>query len=178
MTARFLTIAAALLVSSGCASVLLLRPTTDPVPPRAADRRRVDTPVGAVEVFVESYPGYGGSQGPARLDAIPGAALAVYEAIARRAEGRPIVVAGHSLGATTALFVASRSWRLRRPIVERYGGPQEVVVVASARHDDRILPRLVDELERWLLRIKERGEDDGASPPTPGLFDGNIQGSP
>jgi pimeloyl-ACP methyl ester carboxylesterase len=61
-----------------------------------------------VEVWSLNYPGYGGSTGPARLKRLPGAALAAYEALARRAAGRPIVVNGSSIGSTLALYVATQ----------------------------------------------------------------------
>ena len=56
-----------------------------------------------------NYPGYGGSDGDARLSAIGPAALAAYDAL-RRAAGpdRPILVFGTSLGTTAALHVAAQ----------------------------------------------------------------------
>lgn len=60
-----------------------------------------------VEVWAVNYPGYGGSTGPARLKSIPPAALAAYDALARRANGRPVFVQGESLGSTAALHVAA-----------------------------------------------------------------------
>jgi fermentation-respiration switch protein FrsA (DUF1100 family) len=69
----------------------------------AADRWR-DRPV---EVWMVNYPGYGGSAGSARLSAIPPAALAVYDHVAARAAGKPIFLAGNSLGTTAALHVAT-----------------------------------------------------------------------
>jgi pimeloyl-ACP methyl ester carboxylesterase len=61
-----------------------------------------------VEVWSLNYPGYGGSTGPARLKRLPGAALAAYDALAREAAGRPIVLNGSSLGSTLALYVATQ----------------------------------------------------------------------
>src|SRR4051812_40768117 len=61
-----------------------------------------------VEVWVMNYPGFGGSTGPASLSAIPPAALATYDALAEQAGGKPIVVAGSSLGCAAALCVAAR----------------------------------------------------------------------
>jgi len=61
-----------------------------------------------VEVWMVNYPGYGGSSGGAKLSAIPPAALAVYDEVAKRAAGRPIIVAGNSLGTTAALYVATQ----------------------------------------------------------------------
>jgi pimeloyl-ACP methyl ester carboxylesterase len=60
-----------------------------------------------VEVWSMNYPGYGGSTGPARLRAIPPAALAVYDQIAKAANGKPVFVLGNSLGTTAALHVAA-----------------------------------------------------------------------
>jgi pimeloyl-ACP methyl ester carboxylesterase len=60
-----------------------------------------------VEVWSVNYPGYGGSEGPARLRSIGPAALAVYDELSARAGGRPIIVHGQSLGSTAALYVAA-----------------------------------------------------------------------
>jgi hypothetical protein len=61
----------------------------------------------AVETWVVNYPGYGGSAGRPRLADIPPAALDAYDALARRAAGRPIFVEANSLGTTAALYVAA-----------------------------------------------------------------------
>ena len=45
-----------------------------------------------VEVWGVNYPGFGGSTGPAHLNRFGPAALAAYDALAARANGRPIVV--------------------------------------------------------------------------------------
>ncbi len=56
-----------------------------------------------------NYPGYGGSDGEARLEAIGPAALVAYDALRREAgPDRPILVFGTSLGTTAALHVAAR----------------------------------------------------------------------
>ena len=60
-----------------------------------------------VEVWAVNYPGYGGSPGPARLRAIGPAALASYDALKQHAGGKPIFVAGQSLGTAAALHVAA-----------------------------------------------------------------------
>lgn len=60
-----------------------------------------------VEVWAVNYPGYGGSTGPPRLGAIPGAALAVYDRVREQAGDRPIFLAGNSLGTAAALHVAA-----------------------------------------------------------------------
>jgi len=61
----------------------------------------------AVEAWVMNYPGYGASEGGAHLKLIPPAALATYDDLAKVANGRPIYLAGNSLGTTTALYVAA-----------------------------------------------------------------------
>ncbi len=61
-----------------------------------------------VEVWVMNYPGFGGSDGPALLASIPSAAMATYDTLARVAGDRPIFLAGRSMGATAALYVASQ----------------------------------------------------------------------
>lgn len=61
----------------------------------------------AAEVWIVNYPGYSGSNGPAKLEAIPPAALAAYDELSKSANGRPIYIAGTSLGTTAALYVAA-----------------------------------------------------------------------
>jgi alpha-beta hydrolase superfamily lysophospholipase len=61
-----------------------------------------------VEIWAMNYPGYGGSEGKALMKNIPPAALAVYDALAKLADGKPIFLSGHSLGTTVALGVAAR----------------------------------------------------------------------
>ena len=60
-----------------------------------------------VEVWVMNYPGYGGSQGGAKLHDIPPAAMAVYDELRKRAGDAPIFVCGNSLGTTCALYIAA-----------------------------------------------------------------------
>lgn len=60
-----------------------------------------------VEVWAVNYPGYGGSPGAAKLHSIPHAALAAYDALATKANGKPILLLGQSLGTTAALHVAA-----------------------------------------------------------------------
>jgi len=62
----------------------------------------------SVEAWTMNYPGYGGSTGNAQLAAIPPAALAVYDHVAKIAKGKPIYLAGNSLGTTAALYVATQ----------------------------------------------------------------------
>ncbi len=61
-----------------------------------------------IEMWMVNYPGYGGSTGKAELGAIPPAALAVYDHVARLANGRRIYLAGNSLGTTAALYTATQ----------------------------------------------------------------------
>ena len=60
-----------------------------------------------VEVWVMNYPGFGRSEGGAQLASIPGSALATYDELKRLAGDRRIFLAGTSMGATPALYVAS-----------------------------------------------------------------------
>lgn len=54
-----------------------------------------------------NYPGYGGSDGGARLESVGPAALAAYDALRQEAgPDRPILIFGTSLGTTAALGVA------------------------------------------------------------------------
>jgi pimeloyl-ACP methyl ester carboxylesterase len=55
-----------------------------------------------------SYPGFGGSSGRATLSSLAPAALAAFDAVSARAAGRPILLAGHSMGTVVALVVAAR----------------------------------------------------------------------
>jgi len=64
--------------------------------------------VKPIEAWVVNYAGYGSSEGPASLRSIAPAALAAYDALVAEAKGRPIFVAGNSLGTAAALFVAAR----------------------------------------------------------------------
>lgn len=61
-----------------------------------------------VECWTVNYPGYGGSTGKADLHAIPTAALAVYDHVAKIANGKRIYLAGNSLGTTAALHTATQ----------------------------------------------------------------------
>jgi len=60
-----------------------------------------------VEAWTINFPGYGGSTGPADLAAIPPAALAAYDHVAKVANGKPIFVAANSIGCTAALYTAA-----------------------------------------------------------------------
>src|SRR4051812_32567792 len=84
-----------------------------------------------IEVWVMNYPGFGGSTGPATLRAIPSAALATYDALAKQAGDKPVLVAGSSLGTAAALYVAANRPvpavvlqnppPLQRMIMQKYG---------------------------------------------------------
>lgn len=73
------------------------------IAPDTADRWR-DL---SVEVFAVNYPGYGGSDGPARLAAIGPAALGAFDDAAAIAGDAPVIVVGTSLGTAAALHVAA-----------------------------------------------------------------------
>lgn len=78
-----------------------------------------------------NYPGYGRSTGPADLRGIVNAALAAYDHLAARANGKPIFVCGFSLGTAVALCVAARRPvaglilksppPIQKEIIEEYG---------------------------------------------------------
>src|SRR5438552_12274588 len=61
-----------------------------------------------VQTWVVNYPGVGGSGGWPSMANIAPAAIAAYDAITRRADGRPIIVEANSLGTAAALCVAAR----------------------------------------------------------------------
>ena len=62
----------------------------------------------AAEAWTLNYPGFGGSSGSGRLSKLVPSGLAAYDALAARAHGKPIIVAGNSMGTNTALAVAAR----------------------------------------------------------------------
>jgi hypothetical protein len=59
------------------------------------------------ELWTVNPLGYGGSSGRASLPLLAPATRAVYEELAQHAHGRPILVAGNSLGSLSALYVAA-----------------------------------------------------------------------
>lgn len=61
-----------------------------------------------IEFFAVNYPGFGRSSGPASLVTLAAAALAAYDEVSLRASGRPVLLAGHSMGTVPALAVAAR----------------------------------------------------------------------
>lgn len=80
---------------------------------RAENGIQIDLfPSKSLEVWGVNYPGYGGSTGPARLAKVGPAALAAFDALARIAGDRPILLVGYSLGTAAALYVAAH-----RPVV-------------------------------------------------------------
>lgn len=65
-------------------------------------------PVSSGEVWAVNPPGYGTSGGRATVRVMPAVALASWEFVGRRTAPRPLLLAGNSLGCTSALFVAAR----------------------------------------------------------------------
>jgi pimeloyl-ACP methyl ester carboxylesterase len=61
-----------------------------------------------VEVWGMNYPGFGGSEGPPRLDRVVPEALGTYDTIRQIAGDRPIFVHAGSFGTTVGLAVAAR----------------------------------------------------------------------
>lgn len=59
------------------------------------------------EVWSMNHPGFGKSDGPAKLDRLAPAALAVYDAMCAEAGDRPVYLDADSMGATQALYVAA-----------------------------------------------------------------------
>lgn len=60
------------------------------------------------ELWSVNMPGYGGSTGSPSLKTMPQAAATAFEAIQEKAQGRPIIIMGNSLGTVSALFLAAR----------------------------------------------------------------------
>lgn len=85
----------------------------------------------ACEIWTVNPPGYGGSGGRASLRFMVPTATSVYEELSRRANGRPILVTGNSLGCLPALYLAAQREvcgvlarnppPLKQLITERYG---------------------------------------------------------
>jgi pimeloyl-ACP methyl ester carboxylesterase len=67
------------------------------------------------EVWAMNYPGYGGSDGPARLDRLVPAASGVYDALVDQAGDRPIFLDLDSMGTTVGLWLAAEK-RAHRPV--------------------------------------------------------------
>lgn len=61
----------------------------------------------SAEVWGVNYPGFGGSEGKATLAGVAESALVAYDAMAKRAGGKPILVIGTSMGTTAALHLAA-----------------------------------------------------------------------
>jgi pimeloyl-ACP methyl ester carboxylesterase len=59
------------------------------------------------EIWSVNPPGYGGSTGPALLNSLIPAAVSVFEELLAIAGDRPIVLAAHSLGTASALYLAA-----------------------------------------------------------------------
>lgn len=60
------------------------------------------------EVWSMNHPGFGKSQGPAALNKLAPAALAVYDALCAEAGDRPVYLDADSMGCTQALYVAAQ----------------------------------------------------------------------
>ena len=67
------------------------------------------------EVWAMNHPGFGQSDGPARLDRLAPAALGVYDAMSKEAQGKPIFIDADSMGATQGLYVAAER-QATRPV--------------------------------------------------------------
>lgn len=61
-----------------------------------------------VEVWAVNYPGYGGSTGRARLDALAPAALSAYDELRRYCGNRPIILESRSIGTAASLYLATQ----------------------------------------------------------------------
>ena len=60
-----------------------------------------------VQTYTVNYPGYGGSTGPASMNTMPQMELDAFDDVYKLAAGKPVIVTGHSLGCTAALYVAA-----------------------------------------------------------------------
>jgi hypothetical protein len=76
-----------------------------------------------VEIWAMNYPGFGGSTGPAQLRDLAPSALAAYDALAKRAAGKPILASGMSMGTVVGLYIAANrhveGMLLRSPVPVR-----------------------------------------------------------
>jgi len=62
----------------------------------------------SIEVWAVNPPGYGGSSGQPSLKNIPSMAVRALQELKTHAAGRPLLLAGGSLGCVSALYLASR----------------------------------------------------------------------
>jgi len=60
-----------------------------------------------VEIWAENHPGYGGSTTHCNLENLAPAALAAFDDLKQHSNGKPIFLAGHSLGTTELLYVSA-----------------------------------------------------------------------
>ena len=82
------------------------------------------------EIWSVNPPGYGGSCGAARLHSIAPSAERVLEHLVRRADGRPIFIAGDSLGTMSALYLAARHGGQIAGLILRNAGPLKRMITA------------------------------------------------
>jgi pimeloyl-ACP methyl ester carboxylesterase len=84
-----------------------------------------------VEVWAVNPPGYGGSSGAASLHNIPSMASRALDALKPAASGRPLVIAGGSLGCVSALYLAARHETIDGLVLQNPPALREVIQAQS-----------------------------------------------
>ena len=84
-----------------------------------------------VEVWAVNPPGYGGSSGAASLHNIPSMASRAFDALKPAATGRPLVIAGGSLGCVSALYLAARHETIDGLLLQNPPALREVIQAQS-----------------------------------------------
>lgn len=74
---------------------------------RSTDGPACFWPDVCAEMWTVNPPGYGQSTGPASVQKTATVAATVFDRLEKRANGRPLVVVGNSLGGVSALFLAA-----------------------------------------------------------------------
>jgi pimeloyl-ACP methyl ester carboxylesterase len=85
-----------------------------------------------IEVWAVNPPGYGGSSGAASLRHIPSMASRALDELKPRALGRPLVIAGGSLGCVSALYLAARNDHVDGLLLQNPPALREVIHAQSA----------------------------------------------
>lgn len=94
--------------SDGVDLFILKFPGTGGRAERMAEHPAEAWPDLSCEIWAVNPPGYGTSGGTASVQWIPAVASAAFDAIHKKADGRPVMVTGNSLGTVSALYVAAR----------------------------------------------------------------------
>lgn len=81
------------------------------------------------EVWAMNHPGFGGSEGPAALDRLIPAALAVLDALVAEARGRPVFIDADSMGSAIGLYLAAERPEAVRGLILKNPPPLRQLVM-------------------------------------------------